>query len=153
MKKKNLTSRFPVLSDKLVLVVHLLLASVNILHHIAPDTSVSRGAASILRRRDPSRVATRDLNVSINWLAVGQPFDSNFLNIIMIVEQGPFDLDPVSLIYCEKLVFRRSTILPWIFTVDQWMHKQQVWVRDQCNTSKVGEIELMLTFSLLRGAR
>ena len=30
---------------------------------------------------------------------------------------------------CERLVFRRSAILPWIFAVGKWMRGQQVWSR------------------------
>ena len=43
---------------------------------------------------------------------------------------------------CGGVEFRRSTIPPWIFTVDKWMRGQQVWVR------RIGGRELELVFSV-----
>ena len=41
----------------------------------------------------------------------------------------PRQYQVVRSIFCGGVEFRRSTIPPWIFTVDKWMRGQQVWVR------------------------
>ena len=72
--EKNLTLGFLVLSDKLVFIVHLLLASVHTLHQVSPIlwyTVVKLASYAIVRLRGPSRVAlqcslpNRKLNVSM----------------------------------------------------------------------------------------
>ena len=55
---------------------------------------------------------------------------------------------------CGGVEFRRSTILPWIFTLNKWVRGQQVWVRKRGRQyHRRSERELVLVFSLLWGAR
>ena len=58
--EKNLTSSFLVLSEKLVFVVHVLLASEHFLHQVSPIlryTMVKPASYEVVRLRGPSRVA------------------------------------------------------------------------------------------------
>ena len=51
-----------------------------------------------------------------------------------------------------QVEFRGSTILPWIFTVDNWMRGQQVWVLGEEVDSDTGDVnkkELVLLFNVL----
>ena len=69
---------------------------------------------------------------------------------------GPCSRDgaPISTasLNCGGVEFRGSTILPRIFTVDNWMRGQQVWVFGEEGDSDTGEVnkrELVLVFNVL----
>ena len=89
---------------------------------LLPENTVVKPASSVnARLRGPGRAASQCfLPNSMIGL-----FDSNFLHIILIVnslilcvDQNPVELDPLGLITCGGVEFRRSTILPWIFAAD-----------------------------------
>ena len=90
----------------------------------------------------------------INDWAVGQRFDTKFLNIILIVnylilriDQNPVELDPLGLISCGGVEFRRSTIPPLINgCVDNRSGFEE---EDDSNTGEAGERELVLVFSVM----
>ena len=98
----------------------------------------------------------RTLNVSM--MAVGQRSDTNFLNIILLVnhlilwiDQNPVELDPFGLITCGGVEFRRSTILPLISSqwINVYVDRSGFGEEDDSNTGGVGERELVLVFSVL----
>ena len=106
------------------------------------QASSSRMTVSLILSESEVRVGRRHnalyrvVSWVYQWLPVAQQYDTNLLNIILIlnlfmlwVDQIPAELPPIGLIYSGGAELRRSPILSWILTVDQWMHGKQIRVR------------------------